>query len=70
MCGHATTNAMTYAMMDPSDRTGNLAEVAKTTHVIVDGIRYIANIGGITALIAEVTKAAEFTVTTLPLAVG
>jgi len=45
-------------------------EVAEITHVIMDGIRDVANIGGITVVIVEVTPVTGLTVATLPLVVG
>ena len=51
VCDHATTNATTHAAVGPPDRTRTLAEVAATTHVIVDGIRDVANMGRITVVI-------------------
>jgi len=56
VCGHATTNAITYTMTAPPDRIGAPAEVTETTHIIVVGNRDEANIGGITTVIVEVTK--------------
>ena len=61
VCGHATTIATTYATHAvytttvPPDRTVTPAEVATTNQVIVDGIRDLENIGGITVVILEVT---------------
>jgi len=70
MCGQVTTNATTHATKAPPDRTGAPVEVAKTTRVIVDGIRDVANIRGITMAIVEVTPVTGLAVATLPLAVG
>jgi len=41
-----------------------------TTHVIVDGIRDVANIGRITVVTVEATPVTGLAVTTLPLVVG
>jgi len=57
-------------MTAPPDRTRAPAEVAGKTHAIVVGIRYVPNIGGITAVIVEVTKVTGITVAILSLAVG
>ena len=68
MCAHVAIIATMHAMTAPPDRTGTQAEVAETTHVIVDGTRDV--IGGMTAVIMEVTKVTGTTVEILPLAVG
>jgi len=57
-------------MTAPPDRTRTPAEVAGKTHAMVVGIRYVPNIGGITAVIVEVTKVTGITVAILSLAVG
>jgi len=44
--------------------------VAATTQVIVDGIKDVANIGGITVVIVEVTPVIVLAVENLPLVVG
>jgi len=44
--------------------------MAAITHVIVDRIRDVANIGGITVLIVEVTPVTGLAVEILSLAVG
>ena len=56
MCGHAITNATMHTMTAPTYRTGTPTEVAKITHVIMVRIRDLPSIGGITAVIVEVTK--------------
>jgi len=60
LCGHATANTVTYAILAPPDRTGiptevvemtravTPVEVAETAHVIVIGVRGV--------VIVEVTK--------------
>jgi len=70
VCGHATTSATMHATTAPPDRAGALTEVAATTHVIVDGIRDVANIGRITVVIMEVTPVTGLAVEILPLVVG
>jgi len=58
------------ATTDPPDRTGILAEVAATTHVIVDRTRDVANIEGVTVVIMKVTPVMRLAMATLPLVVG
>ena len=70
MCGHATTSATAHTTTLHPDITETPAEVAATTHVIVDGIRNMANIEGITVVIAEVTPVTGLSVITLPLIAG
>jgi len=53
VCGHATTSADTHVTIALPDRTETPAEVAATTHVIMDGIRDVENIGGIPVVIVK-----------------